>query len=444
MTQGSLSNGNITNGHTTNGSILNGHTAKSYATVTPYDGERKVLIIGAGSTGLALAQGLKKANIPHAIYERDENANRQRNWSMGLHWAIPALEALMPDDFISRIQYTQVDPNVPTSDADQLPFINGQTGERIGEIKSSKFYRLRRDKIRRLLMEGLKVNWGKGVSDVVYSADRSKVTARFADGTEDTGSLLIGTDGAHSTMRTLLLGAETAKTTPTDFATTMCFTKHTRERALFLRDKPFHPLYQVSPHPNGYFGWLSLHDGDDVEHPENWTFFHYISYPESRDVENTKTDAEHLAYQKELAKSFCDPFRSVFEWTPDDSPVWYGKLRQWDPSQPGRQWDNQDGLITLAGDSAHPMTFQRGQGLNHALKDAYEMCKTVEGFWKSGSFSTEERKAAITAYEQEMIPRGGEEVRLSEANSVAMHDWQMVMQSPSVNKGMHVPFKAAR
>ena len=362
---------------------------------------------------------------------------------MGLHWAIPALEALMPDDFVARIQSTQVDPNVPTTDADRLPFINGQTGERIGEIKSSKFYRLRRDKFRKLLMEGLDIRWGKGLTDIVYSEDKREVTARFADGTVDTGNLLVASDGTHSTVRGLLVGAEKAKVSPIDFATTMCFSKHSRERALFLRAKPFNPLYQVAPHPNGYFGWLSLHDGDDLEHPENWTFFHYISYPEDRNVINNKSASEHLAYQKELAKEFCDPFRSVFEWIPDDSPVWYGKLRQWDPSKPDHSWDNCDGRVTLAGDAAHPMTFQRGQGLNHALKDSYELCKRIEGFWDSSGFSAEQRAEAITAYEDEMRQRGGEEVRLSEANSVAMHDWEKLMRSPSMNKGMHVPFKAA-
>lgn len=229
----------------------------------------------------------------------------------------------MPDDFAARIQGTQVDPKTPTSDADRLPFINGQTGERIGEIKSSKFDRLRRDKfgklLMELLMEGLDIKWEKSLTDIIYSADETKVAARFADGTEDTGSLLVASDGTPSTVRELLVGAEKAKVTSTDFATTMCFRKHSRERVLFLRSTPFHPLYQVARHPNGYFGWLSLHDGDDVDHPEKWTFFHYISDPEPRNVENNKSMAGHLAYQKELAKEFCDPFRSFFEWTPADS-----------------------------------------------------------------------------------------------------------------------------
>ena len=377
------------------------------------------------------------------IYEQDDTAFRQRDWTMGLHWAIPALEALMPDDFIAKIQDTQVDPHVPTSDADQLPFINGQTGELIGEIKSSKFYRVRRHKFRKLLMEGLDIKWGKGLTDVRYSADQKSVTACFADGTEDTGSLLVASDGTHSTVRGLLVGAENAKVTPIDFATSMCFSKHSRERAVLLRSKPFHRLYQVAPHPNGYFAWLSLHDGDDPDHPENWTFFHYISYPEPRNEENNKSMAEHLAHQKTLAKEFCEPFRSIFSWLPDDSPVWYGKLRNWNPSLPEHSWSNHDGRITLAGDAAHPMTFQRGQGLNHAIKDSYELCKRIEGFWNAGDFSSRQRADAITAYEDEMIRRGGEEVRLSEANSVAMHDWEKVMQSPSINKGMNVPFKAA-
>lgn len=361
---------------------------------------------------------------------------------MGLHWAVPALQSLVPEELFAKIQRTQVNPNIPTSDTDQLPFINGKTGEPIGQIKSDKFYRLRSDKFRALLLEGIDVRWGVALADVLYSANGKNVTARFADGTEDTGVLLIATDGPHSTVRTLLVGEQKASVTPIDFATTMCFTKVSRERALFLQSKPHRPLYQVAPHPNGYFAWLSLHDGDDPDHPENWTFFHYISFPEPRDMPNNRSMAEHTAHQKQLAKQFCDPFKSVFEWMPDDSPVWYGKLRQWDPSEPEHKWDNHDGCVTLAGDAAHPMTFQRGQGLNHAIKDSFQLCKGIEKFWNSGNFTSEQRATAITEYEDEMIPRGGEEVRLSEANSIAMHNWDKVMQSPSIKKGMNVTHKA--
>ncbi len=289
-----------------------------------------------------------------------------------------------------------------------------------------------------MLLKGIDVHWGKEICDINYSADGTTVTAKFADGTQDTGSLLVATDGPHSVTRTLLVGPEHAQVTPINFATAMCFTQHTREHALFLRAKPHNPLYQVAPHPDGYCAWLSLHDGDDPDHPENWTFFHYISFPEPKDEVNTRTMREHVAHQKELARRFVNPWRSVFEWMPDDAEVWYSKLRNWDPSLPEHQWDNSGGRVTLAGDAAHPMTFQRGQGLNHALQDAFTLCKAIEKFWNRGEFTLEERERAIDAYGEEMIQRTGEEVRLSEENTVAVHDWNKVMQSPSMKKGMTV------
>ncbi|THZ83713.1 hypothetical protein D6C84_04702 [Aureobasidium pullulans] len=394
------------------------------------------------STGLALAHGLKKAGIPFVIFEKEESPTRPRNWSMGCHWAIPSLEYLLPEKIFKQIENAQVDPHIPTSDNDRLPLHNGETGELIIEIKSSKFYRLRRDKFRGMMLQGIDVQWGKALVDIEYSDDRNTVTAKFADGTQDSGALLVATDGPHSMVRGLLVGEKKARATAIDYASTMCFTRYSREQAQFLRAKPHHPLYQVAPHPAGYCAWLSLHDGDDLEHPENWIFFHYISFPEPRDEVNTRSMREHVAHQKGLAKLFADPWRSAFDWMPDYSEVWYSKLRNWDPTLPGHRWNNRDGRVSLAGDAAHPMTFQRGQGLNHALRDAFTMCKAIESFWNGGNWTPEQRSKVIKEYEEEMIPRTGEEVRLSEKNSVAMHNWK-VKESPSMKKGMNVDKKDA-
>jgi 2-polyprenyl-6-methoxyphenol hydroxylase-like FAD-dependent oxidoreductase len=124
--------------------------------------------------------------------------------------------------------------------------------------------------------------------------------------------------------------------------------------------------------------------------------------------------------------------------------VWYSKLRNWNPSLPEHDWDNRDGRATLAGDAAHPMTFQRGQGLNHALQDAFTVCKAIEEFWGSSggegdiAAMIQQRTAVLGAYEAEMKARAGEEVRLSSQNSLAMHDWSLLSKSPSLTKGMTV------
>jgi hypothetical protein len=139
-----------------------------------------------------------QAGIPFVLYEKEASPTRERNWNMGLHWGLEPLRALVPAEILGQLQSTQVDPHVPTSDKDRVPFINGQTGELIRELQSSKFYRVRRDKFRRMLLTGIDVQWGKALTIISYSDDKRTVTAGFADGSSDTGSLLIATDGPHT------------------------------------------------------------------------------------------------------------------------------------------------------------------------------------------------------------------------------------------------------
>ncbi|KAL8687511.1 MAG: hypothetical protein Q9218_006337 [Villophora microphyllina] len=417
----------------TNGDLTNGFTKHA-----EHD-TNKILIIGAGCTGLSLAHGLKEAGIPYTVYERDEqNAARRRDWNMGLHWAAPALQSLIPNHLFSRLQTCQVDPHTPTKDVEKLRFLNGQTGEVISVVEIPKFYRLRRSKIRALLLEGLDVRWGKAISNISYSEDGSKVTVHFADGSQDTGSMLVGADGPHSTTRGILVGTEASKCTPIDFAATMCFNTLPRDKALFLRSDPNHPLFQAAPNPAGTFAWLGLHDASDPN-PENWVFFHYISFPEPREVTSKhKSTADHIAHQKALAKQYADPIKSAFEWLADDSAgAWYGKLQHWDPQEPGHQWDNQGGRVTLAGDASHPMTFQRGQGLNHAITDSVKLLQAIKAIWDAPEDTRVEARAhAINAYESEMIARGGSEIRLGEENSKMLHDWEKTLQSPVFKNGL--------
>ncbi|KAL8706784.1 MAG: hypothetical protein Q9201_000210 [Fulgogasparrea decipioides] len=422
----------------TNGDLPNGLNGSHHID------NRKILIVGAGEKLLLGCQNvqndplrhlLQGAGIHHVVYERDEqNAARRRDWNMGLHWAAPALQSLIPDSLFSRIQTTQVDPHTPTKDVETLRFINGRTGEVIGLAEIEKFYRLRRSKIRALLLEGLDVRWGKSIFDITYSKDGKTVTAHFVDGSQDTGSVLVGTDGPHSSTRGILVGEERAKCTPIDYAATMCFNTLPRDKALFLRSDPHHPLFQCAPNPAGTFAWLGLHDASNPSDPESWVFFHYISFPEPRNISRKqKSTAEHIAHQKTLAKEYADPFKTAYEWLADDHPAaWYGKLQHWDPGDPDHRWDNRGGRVTLAGDAAHPMTFQRGQGLNHAITDASKLCKALINIWND----SKGKASAIDEYESEMILRGGEEVRLGELNTKMLHDWEKVTKSPVMLKGL--------
>lgn len=135
-----------------------------------------------------------------------------------------------------------------------------------------------------------------------------------------------------------------------------------------------------------------------------------------------------------MAARFADPRRSLFEWVPDDiTTAWYAELSHWDPALPEHKWDSQGGLITLAGDAAHPMTFQRVQGLNHALTDSVKLCKVIVDCWYSSEGFPSGRAAAIEGHEKEMMARTSEEVRLGELNSKML---QQVQQSQVFGKGL--------
>lgn len=351
---------------------------------------------------------------------------------MGLHWGAPVLKSLMPDEWWSHIQSLQVDPHVPTKDVDTLSFIQGDTGDTMAAFTFGPFYRLRRSKLRDLLARDLDIRYNKRLSDIAYSTDGTSVTAHFSDGTSETGRLLIGADGARSTARQCLLGSRIGAINRLPYAATFIQRKFTREQALHLRQ--FHPLFLACAHPDNNFAFFGMQDAADPDDPSSWTFFFYISWYsslEEQDATADWTDAQRLTQQKELSKKFCDPWRSAYEWTPDDAPVWYMGLTDWDPGREGHRWDNHGGLITMVGDAVHPMTYQRGQGLNHSITDAGQLRDVLVKVQEGG-----DRKELISAFEEEMIKRGGGEVRDSTTNTILLHDWEKVKQSPFFTKGM--------
>lgn len=339
----------------------------------------------------------------------------------------------MTEDMWARILSVQVDPSQPPSPKDALNFVNGQSGETMAVIPVQNFYRLRRRKLRELLAEGLDVSYGKTLCSISYSSDGKTATASFEDGSSISANLIVGTDGARSTLRRLELGPEFGGIRPLPYCATFIQARYTAEQARYLRK--FHPLYIAGINPAGFFSFLGMHDAPDPNDPEQWTFFCYISWRSSLEEQETTahwTNAQRLQQVKGLAKSFANPFRSAFEWLDDDHPVWYMGLSDFDPGAEGHRWDTHGGRVTMAGDAAHAMTYQRGQGLNHSVTDAANLAEAVRAFVKG----EKSPQAAIASYEEEMIERAGGEVRLSTMNTEMLHDWKKVLQSPVLTSGM--------
>jgi len=141
--------------------------------------------------------------------------------------------------------------------------------------------------------------------------------------------------------------------------------------------------------------------------------------------------SEILKDLKERAEPFAEPLRSIFQSIPDGTTAWHNRLSLW-PTQP---WDNRSGTVTLAGDAAHPMTFRAYHLppiplLNSGTSADFHVQQAMK------SRSSDALSAAVSAYEEELWQRGKEAVLTSNENSLAIHDWSKLQQSPLFTSGL--------
>ncbi|RDL39632.1 FAD protein [Venustampulla echinocandica] len=376
----------------------------------------RVLIVGAGSAGLLVAQVLKQAGIPCTVFEQDTNIRqRPRDWSFGLYWARSRLHECLSEDIWPLLKTVQTSPNYePVADS-VMPVHNGETGELLKNLPAPWSVRLRRKKFIELLSNGIDVKWNKRLKYIETAEDT--VTAFFEDGTKETGNLLVGAEGAHSPTREFLLGKEEASLLPSPAVANVIITKVSRDASMALR--ALHPKNSIAVHPNGTFVWQS--------NPANWTWMLMQTWL-SDEPTGLKGD-NILPAICERGKCFSYPFNEAFATIPEGTLVWHSRLSYW----PTKPWDNRGGLVTLAGDAAHPMTFHRGQGLNNAITDAADLLVHLR---EMKEHTPAELAAAVNKYERELWPRGNKEVIVNNENTMAIHDWTAMREAPIFTSGM--------
>ena len=130
-----------------------------------------------------------------------------------------------------------------------------------------------------------------------------------------------------------------------------------------------------------------------------------------------------IAEMKRRAQGFAEPLLSMIMDIPDDSLASTG-LRLAD--FPAIPWDNCNGLVTTAGDSAHAMPMYRGEGANHGILDAALLVDQLKKI-HAGEISQVE---GIKLYEAEMQERGHAAVLRSRQAAFDGHDWDAIVDTP--------------
>jgi 2-polyprenyl-6-methoxyphenol hydroxylase-like FAD-dependent oxidoreductase len=268
---------------------------------------------------------------------------------MTIHWSKPLLEKLLSTDIWNRVSETQVDSSFNTDANYSISFYNGKTGENLKDAPVPHAIRVSRGKFRKLLAEGVDVEYGKVLRDVKYD-EEGKIRASFEDGSHVEGSLVVGSDGHRSKTRELLFGE---KATPQQVGDGyqlgwVAIRYSDAEKAKHVRK--LHPINTAAFHPTKKFMiWTAIADAPDPNKPEDWVFQVMPSWQGLK--ENGETSIDTLKKFKEMASDFTEPWKSAVAWIPDDHEMSTSNLTYWETTT----WNNHNGRITLCGDSAHPL-----------------------------------------------------------------------------------------
>lgn len=351
---------------------------------------------------------------------------------MAYVWAAEFIPSLLPQSIIDKLPTAEVDYGLTTPQGQIHEYVtlrNCATNGVIKLVPSPNARRVSRRRFRQVLREGLDVQYGKNVTEITYP--ETGVVVHFEDGTEVSGSLVIGADGGGSRVRRLLLG-EAAEPTILPIVMNNFNVKYTAEQALFIRAN-LARFTDYGIHPKGLFYLMSIQDVGDPNDPSTWSFQLLTSWPTSLRAlpDSDNTSAGRLKILKELTADFSEPRRSAMQWVPDDFEVPKDRLAIWSPVP----WDHHGGRVTLAGDAAHGMTYHRGQGLNNCLNDAANLVAGIVAAQarQEGRVSMDE---VLGAYGVEVVQRGAAEVGISAKQSIISHDWERFMDSPVVKMGV--------
>jgi hypothetical protein len=118
---------------------------------------------------------------------------------MGVHWALPMLQSFLPSDLWLLTNSAQPNPEFVSRSSDKFNPYNGATGEVLKPLPMGGMRRFSRGKLRRLITEGIEVQYGKTLNSISSDKSRGGISAHFADVTSISGDILVGTGGSRNT-----------------------------------------------------------------------------------------------------------------------------------------------------------------------------------------------------------------------------------------------------
>jgi len=398
----------------------------------------KVLIIGAGTGGLTLAQGLKAAGVEVEVYERDHSpTDRLQGYRLSINpVGCRALKACLPDAVYAKFIANSAKPSESVTFLDHrlrrlLAFdIPQREGSDVDNERP-----IGRLALRGVLLDGLGpiVHFGKKFA-TFEDAPGGGVLARFADGAIAAGDVLVGADGASSPVRGQLL----PQAQRIDTGIVAISGKHalSGEGRKAVPAPILHgPTLILGPKGRFMFANAVEYEESSRESVPDWSAWMSSPWEGVRALE-TEQGADALAQSRdEYVMWGFSARRAAFG--PRDleglsgaelKAVALSQMTDWDPalrgiversdastfvtfsvktSTPVSPWPTRK--VTLLGDALHNMTPFRGVGANTALRDAAALRKALVAVDRG----EQDLLPALAAYERAMIDYGFKAVGVS-------------------------------
>ena len=374
----------------------------------------KILIIGAGLGGLALAQGLIKSGFNVTVFERDESpTSRPQGYRISIRsLGMNALSMLLPPEKLSRLSIAKVKDvgdGFTCANEKMEPFFSVPQGQ-------DAAVQFLRSELRSLLSEGVNIEWNKRL--VMFEDNGNQVIAHFEDGSCANGDLLIGGDGAGSIVRELLpsiygvrLGS-IPKVIDSNRAIFGGQINRTSEWDNLLPLNKTGLVRFLGPHSH-YMG-VCFSERADRSSTVFWAFSEEIEdrsaswYQFDQGFECRKRILEHC---KQLIEN--EPWHENLKKLVYDTPAeaimepWLVRTTRFPDSD--RFPVAPTGRVTLLGDAAHAMPTEKGLGGNNVLEDARLLSALLAASQEPINW-----QEVIENYEREMFVRAKAAIQESE------------------------------
>jgi 2-polyprenyl-6-methoxyphenol hydroxylase-like FAD-dependent oxidoreductase len=380
----------------------------------------RVLIMGAGTGGLALAHALRQAQVDVAVFERDLEPHADTGgYRVGISpGGSRALKACVPRDlydlFVATCARAPRYMNVLSEQFSELLCLelDGAAAHAADGEKN-----VIRRTLRRILLTGLAdcLAFGKSFARYTHNPDGT-VTAHFEDGSSATGDVLVGADGTNSAVRRQRLPH--ARLEDTGMASFGGRLRMTPETKALLTPKMFHGISIIMARRG--FGGI-IHSLEFAPHRSDAAFVRrwpaFVDFLDEDSIgwglwgarQNFPVDPAPLSGEElrrlglTLTRSWHPHMQRLLEMT-HPAAVSYVNVRTAIPLSP---WESS--TVTLLGDAVHTMTPGRGAGANTALRDAQLLSQCLVDAHRGHKPLV----AAIRDYEAEMLRYSAEAIAAS-------------------------------